>query len=94
MISKVVKRSYKGKSAFARSVMRVVNRQVETKMVMHPQAVCANQVIYHNCLTNLMSNVFEMRQGVYDDTLNNTGAVRIGSKIYLKGIKLAIALES
>lgn len=97
MTGKSLKKAAKNKrSVFARSVMRVVNNQAEQKELF--VNVVSNQEIWHNHVQNLYDNVFKMAQGVNDDQImtsqSSTALSRIGGKIYVKGIKVAMNLES
>lgn len=71
--------------------MAVVNRKAEVKEAY--TLVCTNQALNHNQVDNLDSNVFYMTQGANGEHLSSSG-IRIGQKIFVKGIKVSLMIES
>lgn len=76
---------------FSRAVMSVVNRKAEVKEAYRQIAV--NVALDHNQINNLDSNVFYMTQGANGEHLSSSG-IRIGQKIFVKGIKVSLMIES
>lgn len=89
------RRPVRRKSAFARSVMRAVNKNAETKCIMRELGDTQNQ-LNHNKVKLIDGNAFYTKLGNLGEGMSTgpqTGS-RIGKKIYAKGIKLAINLET
>lgn len=85
------KRTARGR--FARNVMSVVNKRAETKVCYHE--VCSNKTVYHNTGDNLYNDVLAIPRGSNGEA--ETGATqgtRIGKKVYIKGVKVSMLLES
>lgn len=85
------KKAYTRRTNFSRAVMRVVNRKAEVKEAYRQIAV--NVALDHNQINNLDSNVFYMTQGANGEHLSSSG-IRIGQKIFVKGIKVSLMIES
>lgn len=83
------------KGKFARKVMNVVNKSAETKEVM--SNICTNLMITHNTVTNLNSNALTCQVGVFGETITGHGGYsgcRIGNRIFVKGIQVAMHIEN
>lgn len=85
------KRKYK-RTGFAKAVMSVVNRKAEVKEAYRQIAV--NVALDHNQLNNLDSNVFYTTNGLSGEATGGTQNARVGGKIFVKGIKVALMIES
>eukprot|EP00961_Rhodomonas_salina_P268358 3626469-Rhodomonas_salina.1 len=88
-------RATRGK--FARKVMNIVNRRAEVKSVMKncTGGSGAQTQLNHNNVTLLQFNALEQSIGIRGEVVpSSTGGNRIGKKIFLKGMKCAINLES
>lgn len=85
-----------GRRNFASKVMRIVNNRAETKEVYLKYA--ENRTLDHNDIVNLTSNLFEVNNGTDGDQMEGasttTTAARVGKRIYLKGVKFTMILES
>lgn len=79
------------KSRFKSAVMRVVNKSAETKEVITQWK--SNATLKHNVLYNLTDNAFKCDQGVFGQSVTSS-AMRIGSKIFCKGLKVSIMIEN
>lgn len=83
------------KGKFARKVMNVVNKSAETKEVM--SNIATNLMITHNTVTNLNSNALTCQLGVFGETLTGVSGYsgcRIGNRIFVKGIQVAMHIEN
>ena len=94
-------RTYKSKSLrtrtargrFARNVMQVVNKRAETKICYHE--VCSNKEVLHNTGDNLYNDVLAIPRGSNGEAeVGATQGTRVGKKVYIKGIKVSMMLES
>eukprot|EP00961_Rhodomonas_salina_P129142 1739777-Rhodomonas_salina.1 len=77
--------------------MSVVNRKAEVKSVMKncTGGSGAQQQLYHNNVTQVQFNALEQVIGNRGETVpTSTGGNRVGKRIFLKGLKCAINLES
>lgn len=93
--SKVVpyRSKYRTRTSFKRAVMSVVHKNAETKTVM--RGLQNNHPILHNVIACLDDNAFMCDIGTYAEQVNNsTGGARIGHRIYVKGIKVSLNIES
>jgi len=80
-------------SRFANKVMKVVNQRAEQKIQF--RQLVNNQVLLHNSIQNLESNVFHIGNGTNGEQIaTGAGALRVGQKIFVKGIKVCLNLES
>lgn len=80
------------RKTFAKKVMSVVNRKSEVKEFLY--ATATNAPVYHNQVKNLSNNVFGIPIGFNGLAINGTPGVRVGNKIFVKSISLAVNLES
>lgn len=99
--AKRFKRGYRGKSKnygrrvkgkFAKAVMRAVNRNAEVKsqMVLWRD----NMTLWHNNVENICNNAFQLPLGLRGDGIATTNGCRVGKRIFVKGIKVSMNLES
>lgn len=82
------------RTKFARAVKSVILRTMETKEVFRQLAV--NTSVRHNVLLNIDDNAFYTLLGTRGEDMVNTTAsgTRIGKEIFVKGIKVALMIES
>lgn len=92
--SKVVpyKSKYRTKLSFKKAVMSVVNKNAEVKTVM--RQVCSNLTLQHNNIHNIDSNAFYCEMGNYGEDRGSGVGARNGNKIFVKGIKVSLNIES
>lgn len=82
------------RTKFARAVKSVILRNMETKEVF--RSIATNVSVRHNVLLNLDDNAFYTYLGTRGEDMSNTTSTgsRVGKEIFLKGIKVALMIES
>lgn len=82
------------RTKFAKAVVRVMNKYAEQKVVFKENTPSTGTQLYHNNIHNLDNNPFYTTVGTAGE--GGVGAVgtRVGKKIFIKGIKVAINLEA
>jgi len=73
------------RAPFARKVMSVVNKNAEVKSFM--TNICTDTTLNNNQIHCLWNNAFELSVG-------GSEGQRVGQKVYLKGLKVAINIEA